>query len=70
MNTEKSFALGSFLSVDHMNKLPFAKKSSIRRRMSLKGIRKIFAKKSEPPKVQIRQFRRRCSMKSIEFWEE
>ena len=68
---ENNFILGSFLSVDHVNKLPFAKKSSIKRRMSLKGIKKIFKKKTGPPKVEIRRaFRRRSSMRSIEFWEE
>ena len=66
---EKNSILGSFLSVDHVNKQ--GKKSSIKRRMSLKGIKKIFKKKTEPPKVEIRRaFRRRSSMRSIEFWEE
>ncbi|CAG5086738.1 Oidioi.mRNA.OKI2018_I69.PAR.g11337.t1.cds [Oikopleura dioica] len=66
---EKNSILGSFLSVDHVNKQ--GKKSSIRRRMSLKGIKKIFKKKTGPPKVEIRRaFRRRSSMRSIEFWEE
>jgi len=70
MNNENDFILGSFLSIDHVNKLPISKKSSTRRLLTLKRIKKIFMKKSGPPKVGIKRFRRRSSVMSIEFWEE
>ncbi|CBY13375.1 unnamed protein product [Oikopleura dioica] len=68
MNIDNNIIFGSFLSIDHMNKLPSSKKSSIRTLLSIKRIKKIFAKKSGPLRVGTKRFRRHSSVMSIEIW--
>ncbi|CBY08215.1 unnamed protein product [Oikopleura dioica] len=70
MNIENNIIFGSFLSIDHMNMLPSSKKMSIRRLLPIKRIKKIFAKKSGPPRIGTKRFRRHSSVISIEIWEE